>query len=162
MCTCILLGPLRGALRGFDSRFEDAGESQLKPGAPVPAVDLGAVSHRADDRQTETGLRRTGGRHYPGAIVRYLDEKLIRTFDLGSHRDHAVLAAHESVHDRIADRLGNRELDVTAIRPPASAYSPTLLRASVTLPGWLRVLNSSGGRSRLESSVVIQLARSRP
>lgn len=130
MCTSIFLGPLRGGLRGFDSRFWDAGESQLKPGAPVPAVDLGAVSHRADDRQTETGLRRTGGRHYPGAIVRYLDEKLIRTFDLGSHRDHAVVAAHESVHDRVAHGLGNRELDVTAIRPPGLrvlAHPPTSL-----------------------------------
>ena len=118
MCTCIFLGPLRGGLRGFDSRFEDAGESQLKPGAPIPAVDLGAVSHRPDDRQTEAGLRSPGGPQYPRAIVRYLDEKLVRTFDLGSHRDHAVVAAHEGVHDRVADGLGNRELDVTAIRPP--------------------------------------------
>ena len=97
---------------------------------------------------------RPGVRHYPGAVVRYLDEKFVWTVEFGSHRDHPVVAAHEGVHDGVADGLCNRELDVTAIRPPASAYSPTLLRASVTLPGWPCVLNSSGGRSKLESSAV--------
>lgn len=60
---------------------------------------------------------RPGVRPYPGAVVRYLDEKFVWTVEFGSHRDHPVVAAHEGVHDGVADGLCNRELDVTAIRP---------------------------------------------
>ena len=84
-------------------------------------------------------MRRPGGRHYPGSIVAYLDEKLVWTVEFGSHRDHAIVAADEGVHDRVGDGLRDRELDVTRFAPPASAYSPTLLRASVTLAGRLWV-----------------------
>src|SRR5215213_3613973 len=51
----------------------------------------------------------------PEAGVGYLDHEVVGTVDLSSHRDHAIIAPFEGVHDRVANRLSHRKLDVVAI-----------------------------------------------
>lgn len=75
---------------------------------------------------------------YPEAEVRYLDHKFVGTGDHSSHRDHAIVATFEGVHDRVGSRLSDRELNVVAIRtapvgvvthPPANLSDATWMTA---------------------------------